>query len=441
MTVTRFEIGRRQLLKSGLGTLAFLPFARARADALPLNFICVYHPHGVSAEYWALRTDESESSFDIGYENCSLQPFESFKDKLLVLEGIDHLSTVTGHQSAGTILTGSTITNLKPANASLDQVLAVDHMLGADTPVTSIALGVGDNATDSGATLSYGAGGAPLPKIMNPVEAFDMLFASVILPDGGSALTEHKRKLGHSILDFIRGEVGVLQQRLSTDERLKLDQHVSALRDIEKRLTPHMPPASCKLPQRPDAAAFPKLLTQSAAPYFDAITDAHIDVLASAIACGVTRFATLLMGDLSYKGNPLGLPEDNHGSVAHTYSASSMDNSGDPATWLPLAKLNRYSYSKVARLMQRLDALGALENTLIYVASDMGNPSRHTTQNVPTLLCGGAGGKFRMGRHLQLGGVANNHLLISIAQVFGVELDDFGTQPEDKHRRGALSLL
>jgi hypothetical protein len=170
------------------------------------------------------------------------------------------------------------------------------------------------------------------------------------------------------------------------------------------------------------------------------------------------------MNDLSYDGNPLGLPADNHGSVAHTYNASPIGNNGrpgdgDPATWLPLAKFNRYSYSKVARLMQRLDMLGALDNTLIYVASDMGNPSLHSTQNVPTLLCGGAGGKIKMGRHIRLGpdcnnmtpwcapgdmtfsGVSNNHLLISIAQAFGVSLDTFGTQVDPKHTTGALSEL
>jgi hypothetical protein len=109
--------------------------------------------------------------------------------------------------------------------------------------------------------------------------------------------------------------------------------------------------------------------------------------------------------------------------------------------------------------MQRLDALGALDNTLIYVTSDMGNPALHSTQNVPTLLCGGAGGAFRMGRRVRLGadcnndtpwcapgeptfaGVSNNHLLVSIAQAFGVQLDSFGTQPEAKHTTGRLSEL
>jgi len=222
---------------------------------------------------------------------------------------------------------------------------------------------------------------------------------------------------------------------------------------------------SCTAPSPPNASTFPKLKQYNGdEPYFDAITDAQIDVLANALACGVTRFATLFMNDLSYPGNPLNLPIDNHAGVAHTYNASPIGANGhpatgDPATWVPLAAFNRYSYSKVAKLMQTLDALGALDNTLIYVASDMGNPALHSTQNVPTVLAGGAGGKFRMGRRIKLAadcpadnpwcqpgdaafsGVTNNHLLVSIAQAFGVMVDTFGTQVESKHSDGALSGL
>jgi hypothetical protein len=467
---------------AALASAASLPLVRAlesvarAADPSKLvNFVCIYHPHGISAEYWALRTSEAESQFDIGYANCSLQPFDdaatygkSFKDKLLVIEGIDHLSNANGHDSAGTILTGSRIDGKKPQNSSLEQMLAVEKGLGSSTPVTSISLGVGNDATDSGVTLSYGPGGAPLPKIIDPLQAFDVLFGNLVVSGGdpaAAAAVAHKRKVGQSILDFIRGEVGVMKPKLGMIEQQKLDQHLTSLREIEKQLQGSSAMAGCMAPGKPDASKFPKLKQYNGGePYFDAITDAQIDLLASALACGVTHFGTLFMNDLSYDGNPLGLPADNHANVAHTYSASPVgDNNrpgdGDPTTWLPLAKFNRYAYSKVARLMQKLDALGALDNTLIYVASDMGNPALHSTQNVPTILAGGAGGKFRMGRHIRLGqdcsdgtpwcapgdmlfsGVSNNHLLVSIAQAFGVQVDTFGTQVEAKHTTGAMSGL
>src|SRR5690349_18015888 len=216
------HITRRRLLQAGLATAASLPLVRALGSTVRAqdpgslqNFICIYHPHGVSAEYWALRNGESETDFDIGYENCSLKPFDdaatygkSFKDKITVIEGLDHLSNANGHDSAGTILTGSRIDGKKPLNSSLDQVLAVEMGLGMASPVTSVSLGVGNDSTESGMTLSYGEGGAPLPKIIDPLQAFDLLFGNLSVPDdpAAQAAAERKRRVGGSILDFLRGE-------------------------------------------------------------------------------------------------------------------------------------------------------------------------------------------------------------------------------------------
>jgi len=96
-------LSRRSLLSAGAAAAA-LPLARllektARAAGTDLlNFVCIYHPHGISAEYWAMRSGETEATFDLSYPNCSLMPFDdpttygkSFRDKILIIEGIDHL--------------------------------------------------------------------------------------------------------------------------------------------------------------------------------------------------------------------------------------------------------------------------------------------------------------------------------------------------------------
>ncbi len=477
---------RRAFLRAMGAGFAALPCSRllensvaqAAGEALPLKFITIYHPHGISAEYWAMKAGDTETAFDIGYADCSLQPFDdaatygkSFKDKILVLEGIDHLSNANGHDSAGTILTGSRIQSdvKKPQNISLDQYLAVTKGLGSGSRVTSLSLGVGNDDTASGTTLSYGEGGVGLPKIIDPTKAFDLLFDGVVVgtDPAAQAAADRKRKLSQSVIDYQKWDVNRLRAKLAPAEQQKLDQHLTSLSELEKQLGGGMAGAGalCMVPPRPDAKAFPMLKQYNGGePYFDAITNAHIDVLAQAMACDLTRFATLFMNDLSYDNNPLGLPKDNHGSVAHVYNGSSVGSDGHPGdgqpdTWLPLAKFNRYAYSKVARLMQKLDALGALDSTLIYVTSDMGNPALHSTRNVPTVLAGGAGGKFRMGRRLKMMAdcptaspwcapndavftpVTNSKILVSIAQAFGDDINKFGTQPDPALTTGALSGL
>lgn len=469
------NLARRAFLKAVGGSAASFPLlgmladsaAQSGGDELPLKFIGMYHPHGVCAEYWAMQPGDTETDFDIGYANCSLSPFDdaatygrSFKDLILPIEGIDLASNANGHDTAATILTGSRVSG-GPSNASLDQVLAIEHGLGADTRLASIALAVGEEGAEPGLTLSYGPGGAPLPKVIDPVQAFDLLFAGFVANDdpGAQAAAARQRALGKSIIDFVSADINRLHPKLAAREQQKLDQHLTSLRELEKQFGAPEIGAGCVVPAAP--GSFPATKRYNGGePYFTPITDAFIDVLAQAMACDITRFATLYLADLSFDGNPYGLPVDNHGSVAHTYNPSPLGNDfrpggdGDASTWLPLSQINRYNYGQIARLMQRLDDFGALDSTLIYASSDMGNPAIHSTRNVPTLLAGGANGKFRMGRRLRMdrdcpesdlwcsdAGTPNNHLLVSILQAFGIEQNSFGTQPDNADSTGALSDL
>jgi hypothetical protein len=479
-----YEQSRRRFL-CGLGAaVAALPFvrvvetshAREAGVALPQRFIGFYHPHGIAAELFTRRDGETETSFDLGYPHSPLQPFDdagtfgkSFKRQILTIEGLDLLSDTNGHNSAGTILTGSRIvggTGGRPENSSLDQFLAVENKLGDPTLVTSVALGVGNSQASGAETLSFGRGGVPISKIIDPVLAFDFLFKQAVVgtDPAAQAAADRQRKLGLSLIDFVRGDVQRLKTRVGSYDEQKLDQHLDSLRSLEKKIQAVGRTSNCAAPARP--SPFPELERHNGGePYFDAITDMHIDLLALAMGCDITRFATLCMGDLSYANNPLGLPEDNHGGMAHTYSASSLGyqgrpvgNGGVPATWQLLAKFNRYVYGKVARLMQRLDEHGILDSTLIYASSDMGNPAAHSTRNVPTVLAGGANGKIRMGRRIKLRTDCplgthcdkaspvyetqpNNRLLASIAHAFGIEIAEYGRQVSYPTARGTLPGL
>ena len=79
------------------GGFASLPFfrliensyAQSMGETLPLKFVGIYHPHGVCAEHWVARGTDTETNFDLEFENSSLSPLAPFKDKLIAIEGID----------------------------------------------------------------------------------------------------------------------------------------------------------------------------------------------------------------------------------------------------------------------------------------------------------------------------------------------------------------
>jgi hypothetical protein len=444
---------RRSFMTAVGAGAASLPFFKllensaAQAEPIPLCFVGIYMPHGVARELWA-----PGDGFDLTYENCSLSPFDdaatygtSFKDKIATVSGIDLVGAMadgtTGHDASRGILTNEGKNGTSP---SIDQFLAIDQGLGADSRFASLVLGVGDDTPDLGHSISYGAGGVALPKIIDPVATFNMVFADLVAgqdPEQAEKIAQQRRK-GQSVIDFVRGDIGRLNGRLAKPEQEKLEQHLNALRELEKRLEDFA--GSCVLPAAPDPATFPLLKAYNGGePYFDTITELQFDLLAQAMACGLTRFGTMWLNDLSRTTYDPSLPDDIHNSVAHMYSMSyqtaDQPSPGDPATWLPLAKQNKYIYAKIARFMQKLTEFGVLDSTLIYATSDMGDPAMHSSTNVPTLLAGGGG--LKLGQHIDLGPdcpdnkrwcsgqevrTSNARVLTTIMQAFGVEADTYG---------------
>jgi len=458
--VRRTEVGRRTFL-AALGaagalltggvhadTQAGAGRPRSRTSDRPLRLVAVYTPHGRAHELWQPR-----DGFDLRYPDAILRPLDdaetvgkSFRDQLIVLDGIDLSAGIlvgtSGHDGPRVILTGS---GADGKGASLDQILAVDRGLGAETLHTSLVLGVGSAETTIGACISYGAGGTPLPKWIDPAQTFGELFGGPLAGQRREEI-EAQRREGRSVLDVASADLARLAARAPASERTKMEQHQAALRDIEKRLA--ATERTCAAPVAPERARFRRFGSyDGGAQYLDAITDLQIDMLARAMACDLTRFATVMLGDLSRTHLYPELPDDVHSDVAHRYDARTDKHPGAPETWRALALQNRYSYGKVARLLLRLDEAGVLGNTIVLVSGDMGDPARHSSRSVPMLLAGGCGGHFKMGRYVDLrgdkggDGLPNNRVLVSIAQAFGVETDRFGQSADPKIVTGKLDAL
>lgn len=451
-------LGRRAFLGAlgATGVLAGLSEGRARTSALvsgngksgrPLRFIGIYTPHGRAHELWQPR-----ANFQIHYPESSLGPFDdvgsygrSFRDQLVVIDGVDLSAGIevgtTGHDGPRAIFTGS---GANGKNASIDQFLAFECGLGAETPHTALALGVGSDQSDIGSSVSYAAGGTPVPKWIDPAQTFAELFGSSLGGQRAEQLARDRAR-GKSVLDVVRQDLKELSARAPASERQKIEQHQHALREIEKRLGGYG--RSCDAPEPPDQRSFPKWRSYGGGePYLDAVTDLQIDLLARAFACDLSRFATLFLADLSRTNRYPDLPSDVHADVAHRYDARTERHPGTPKTWQALATQNRYTYGKVARLLSRLAEAGVLEDTLVYVSSDMGDPARHSSRGVPTLIAGGAGGHFRLGRYLDFrgaagGGIPNNRVLVSICHAFGVPTPRFGQARDASIVTGRLDDL
>ncbi len=436
---------RRAFLRTVGASATALPFFRlleqsAAASDGALRLVTIYHPHSASSPLFAMQSDDTESSFSLLYENSVLAPLEPFRDSLAIIEGLD-LVNAAGHDAPHTIFTGAMGTH-----ASIDQYLAVERRLGDQTVVTSLALSVGTGDSSSiPDVISLGAGGAIIPQISSPAKAFEKVFGGFPTTSETSQAYEQ----GKSTLDYLRNDIARLRSRLAPAEHYKLDQHLSALRDIEKRLERASGRAElpgCAAPTPPPS--YESYSTWSAGgPHANEDHDLHIDILTQALACDITRFASFFQGDLS-RGAVQGTGLENepgyddstdvHNAIAHLYTPD------DPQSWLTLGVQNRYNYAKTARLLERLQQFELLNDTVVVMAGEMGDPGLHSSSNIPVVVAGDAHGAFNVGRRIRLRdscppdalqcepSSANSmtKLLVSLANAFGADLGGFGAETD-----------
>ena len=463
----------RSFLKAVGAGAATLPFFKmledsavnAQAAAPPLRFIGIYHPHGIAFEHWTRRPGETDTSFDLKFPGSSLAPFDPFKDKIITFEGLDNAvgieSNTPAHGAAVCMLTGTggTGNDKKPLNLSIDQFLAREKQLGSDTRFPTIELAVGADGKWPDSTIPYAAGGEPLAKVIDPIKTFDTFYAGLMVGSDPAALAAaaRRRRRGQSVIDFIKADAARLQPRLAPPERVKLDQHLTAVREIERRLT--MPePQTCVVPAKPSRSRDPRhrvLQRRASLPGQDhrpadrharAGDDLRADPLldAGALRPRVSRHRRR-------HAPPGGRRAQRRGARVQRRRQSTTG----PESQQRLARLNLYYFQKIARLMQKLADASLLDSTLILTFSDMGNPSAHSMRNIPFMLLGGANGKLRMGRRLVYAAdcppdnmwcnppttVSHNALLVSICNVFGVPIDSYGRATNPAFTKGPLPQL
>ncbi|RKH55007.1 DUF1552 domain-containing protein [Corallococcus llansteffanensis] len=445
------DISRRSILKLLSGTAMAAPFAHLltssvaeAADAAPLRFIALFTPHGVLPEYWTPKGGEQD--FNIDFENSVLQPLQRHRSKLLVLDGLDYRVLYehgrTGHEGGPvTFLTGSQVVvdsgDELPSGASLDQVIG--NTVGGVTQFRSLQLHAFEQfgAQHVYNSISFTENGSRVPFELNPANVYKRLFGSM----GGSSAEAQaillKRK---SLMDYLIKDATRLKKRLAATEGQKLDTHLAALRDIERRLT-NTGALGCVKPEEPSE----ELSDLGDINNMPGLTKLHMDLVARAFACDLTRVVTMTIPGPSMPW--IGIDEDIHNDIAHR-----TDTQAEPertAIRLKMVKVQQWYAEQLALLMDSLAAIpegsgSVLDNTVILWGNELGDAAGHMNVSIPTVLAGGAGGKFRMGRCLRLrpgkdplgswpgpgsplpGAVEHNKLLTSIAQAFGVNADRFG---------------
>jgi hypothetical protein len=421
-------------LRGAAGAAIALPWLEAmtarRASAAPpqgRRFIVMFSANGTIPSAWAPAAT-SETEFTL---SPILSPLAEHKSDLVIVRGLNQQGGGgDGHQNGiGGMLTGQMLNagpfagvGAAPAGwamgPSVDQRMA--EALALPTKLRSLELGVQVGSADNWGRMIYRAANQPLPPDDDPAGVYARVFSDLHTNPAELARLRRRRK---SMLDGVAGQFTRLSGRVSAGDRQRLDAHLTTVREIETRLTTDL---VVNNPACRDPSISPVAI--GANDQFPAVGSLQMDLMVMALACDITRIASLQWSRSVSQTRFTWLDvTEGHHDLSHRPDS-------EPKPLQDLTKINTWYAQQLATLISRLkmmpDGAGGsvFDGTLILWANDLAKGNTHSRQNAGYVLAGNAGGALRTGRVLNYEGqsLPHNNLLVSLLNAMGVPDTRFG---------------
>ncbi|YCM42995.1 DUF1552 domain-containing protein [Verrucomicrobiaceae bacterium 227] len=413
---------RRFLLKAAGGTLALPGLTSLLAKtADSLATVQATRGAGVGARRFVavgnLLGFQQKSFFPEtvgkGYETTTLlKPLEALRKELTVYRGLDH-GVKGGHFAVHSFLSGvlhSEAKDREDGNVTIDQYLA--EKVGGQTRFSSLTVG-SEGGIHGGCQLSWTRSGVRVPPITNPAELFERLFATDT-PSRQKQRGEENR-LQKSILDTVNDEAKALSRKVNKEDREKLDEYFTSIREVEKRL---------ELRRRWTDQAKPEAPFEKPA-NSNPVEDLPMlyELMALALQTDSTRIATLEIGG-DFLPQHLGINKSYHGLSHHGNEEEAIAH---------LIALETYQIDHFGKFLSKLSSIHdgdqtLLDSTSVLFGSGIGSGNSHTNSDLPVILAGGGyrHGEFKKVESKGLNKVRLCNLYADIAQKMGVETESFG---------------
>lgn len=451
------RVSRRAFLKGlgvGASLLPFVPLLDAHAATLPpRRIVFFFSSNGTIRESWLPQMKNGVLEL-----STILSPLEALKSRLLVIDGLCHKVILEKSDRAGhaagmnTALTGRTNKIMDPAHPlqslatgiSLDQYLA--DQIGSTTKLRTLECGIQVEPYLRGlAALSYRGRLQPILAENSPYRVFDRLFRD--LPDAGqapSAEAEARLADRQRVLESVSTDLEALRRRLPKDDQVKMEAHLTAVREVGHSLTTGAGNRSATC-HKPDLGPPLDPWRNDDIP---AIARLQMDLVAMALACDLTRIATVQFGNggASHRFTWLGRefakdPELGASCMVRGFHALSHTDT-HASSRARLVRINTWYAEQFAYFLGKLASIpeGAgcvLDRTLVVWVNELGDGGAHTHMNLPWVLGGDAGGFLRTGQLVTVEGEPHNRLLLTLCHAMGVGVKEFGDP--DYCQRGPLS--
>ncbi len=409
------ELDRRTFLRAAGVSLA-LPWLDALVPARtlgagaarpPRRMVCICAPLGLHAPNFFPQTAGKDYPL-----SPYLEVLKDFRDDFTIISGLAHPEVGPSHDSIFSFLTAAPHPERRAGfrnSISLDQ-FAAEHV-GGETRLSSLALSC------EGFSLSWTRSGAIVPSDSYPSSVFARLFLEG-RPEEVQAQSRRLRD-GQSILDTVRDQARQLQPALGLNDREKLDEYFTSVRELEQRLA--RAEEWAKKP-KPKVDAKPPQNVNNPADLVGR-TRLMFDLVHLALQTDSTRLITLLLLGTSLVPPIAGVSLGHHDLSHHGQDPNKIEQ-------LKQVELEKMKALRdlLAKLKQtKEEGASLLDRTMLFFSSNLGNASSHSTKNLPVLL---AGGGFKHGQYLAHD--PNNapplcNLYVTMLQRLGIEADRFGS--------------
>ena len=346
-------------------------------------------------------------------ETTLLKPLAANREHINIYRGLDH-GIRGGHFAVHTFLSGVLHHESKlrqDGNVTIDQFIADE--IGKQTRFPSLTVG-SEGGIHGGCQLSWTKSGIRVPPITGPAELFEKLF--VTESDDVRSKRSQANSLQASILDSVLEDAKTLSNRVNSEDKSKLDEYLTSVRDVEKRLATRSQWVDQPKPDQP----------------FDKPSDTNTvddlpllyELIALALQTDSTRVATLEIGG-SFLPQNLGIEKSYHGLSHHGNDEDAIAN---------LIQLETYQIEQFGKFLSRISEIqdgeqSLLDSTAVLFGSGMGDGNSHTNTDLPVVLAGGGYGRgeFRKVKSEGPGKVPLCNLFLDIAHRMGVQSESFGT--------------
>ncbi len=347
-----------------------------------------------------------------------LELLAEHRNHFTVFSGVSHPDVDGGHPADNCFLTAAP----HPGNAGFRNTISLDQYaaerVGHLTRFPSLTLGV--NVSKGQRSLSWTGGGALIPCEDRASEVFKRLF----LQGSPEEVRAQVKRLdrGRSVMDAVAGQLGDLRRTLGSPDRDRLDQYLTGVRDLEKRLDAAK---EWEGRPKPKVAAKPPIDPADPKAYMEKVRLMY-DLARLAFETDSTRFITLMLDSVNS-------PAIEVEGKATSDGYHNLSHHGKSAAKLAQLKtIDREHMKLLADLFgamkgHREGSETLFDRAMVLYGSNMGNANTHVTTNLPVLL---AGGGFKHAGHLAFSRERNfplPNLFVSMLQKLGLETDRFAT--------------